>query len=124
MEEIALAHIAFRGRVTEQHSIDAGKIAVPVRDAGARSAELRGVPAREIDALRRCRMGCEKVQFRIGRLERVAESAEGFHRLQEAGGRIRIVAGPADVADAEGIGLQFLVAREAGKAQLPFASAA
>ena len=48
----------------------------------------------------------------------IAELAVGGHRLQEAAGGVGIVAGPADRADADRVGLQLLVAGELRQPQL------
>ena len=60
----------------------------------------------------------QEVEIWIVGLKRIAELGVGIHRLQETGGSEGVVAGPGDVVDAERVGLQFLFARELGKAEL------
>ncbi len=73
---------------------------------------------RKLDALRRCRMACEKVEAGIGRARNRTKALIGFHRLQETRRSERIVTGFADHLDTDGIRLQFLITRELGKPQL------
>ncbi len=76
------------------------------------------MPAREIDALRRVGVARQEVQALVRlRIDR-AEAAIGGHGIEEARRRIGVVPRLAQHADADHVGLQFLIAREGGKAQL------
>ena len=118
MHEDPAADIAFLRPVAEEQPIDAGEEIVAAPAADAFRAEGCGVLARQRDALRRARVGREEVEALV--LVRVGggELAVGGHRLQEPRRGIGVVAGLAEHVDADGVGLQFLLAREGGDLEL------
>lgn len=74
--------------------------------------------AGKVDALGGIRMAREEVQALVGFGIDRHETAVGRHGVEEAGGGIGIVAGFAEHAHADDIGLQLLLAGEGGEPEL------
>ncbi len=73
---------------------------------------------RKLDALRRVRVAGEEVEAGVGGAADRAEIRVGRHGLQEATRRIGVETSLAAGLDADGVGLQLLVARELREPQL------
>ena len=95
------------------------EVAVAVDLADPRRAEFARRPVGEVDPLGRRRMRGEEVRplLEAGHEWRPV-ARETAHRLEEARGRERVVAGPADGLDADRVGLELLLAREGGERPL------
>lgn len=91
---------------------------VAVGYAGSLGAELACMALRQLDALRRVGMARQEVEIGVARPADAAHLAVGGHRLQKTPGGERVEAGLAAGLDADGVGLQFLVARELCEAKL------
>src|SRR5690606_17451763 len=89
MQEGVAAHIAFFRRVAVKQAVYARKEGVAIARALPRRAELARMALRELDALRRVGVACEKVEAGVGRAADRAEIGIGRHRLQEAARRVR-----------------------------------
>ena len=100
--------------VAESDAVDRAEIGVAGGIPDARRADLPRFGDRLCDPLGRGRMGRHHVGL-VGRAEadqRSAQRAPAAERIEEARGRIRIVARLGDHLDADLVGLEFLLARE------------
>ena len=118
MQERAAANVAFLRRIAEQQAVYAGEEGGAIGGSTVRRAELPGMHARQLDALRRIRMAGEEVQVGIGGAADAAEIRVVGHRLKEPGSRIGIVAGKLAGLDADRVGFKLLIARELREPQL------
>ena len=120
MDEGVAAHDALRRVVAEGEAVDRREI------AGAIASPLPGAPnCRASSVAWAMRSGVEGwVAIMSGRSadpaarDRSAKRAPFAERGQEAGRGVRVVSGPGDGLDADLVGLEFLLAGEAGDRQL------
>ncbi len=102
-------------------ALDRSEPAIGVALADAGRADLAGCRGDGGDALGRLRMAGEDVEPLVVGALVLAAAAEGgvaAERGEEAAGAIGIVAGAGNVADADLVGGQFLLARELGEREL------
>lgn len=119
MQEGLATYIAFLRAVAIKQAVDAVQIIIAPGVADLTFlAEFAGMRFGEIDALRRARMARQEVQALVGVGVCRHEAAVVFHGIEEAGCGVRVIAGLAERADADLVGLQLLLAREGGEPQL------
>jgi hypothetical protein len=113
MQEGLAANIALFRAVAVEQAVDAVEIvtAPGVADLAFLPEGARMI-ARKLDALRRVRVAGQEVEALVGIGIDRHEAAVARHRIQEPSGRVGIVAGLAEHAHADHVGLQFLLPRE------------
>ncbi len=112
MQEAPAAHEALGGAVAVDQAVDLVEIEVAVDD-GVGDATAAGLLDRPLDPVGGARMGLGDVEG-VGRLGPAGQfrlvAAVAQEPAQEGGHGLRVVAGARQIAHAEGVGLELLVA--------------